>query len=179
MNAKNTKVPCGATIADYERPTFHWSARKLVNPGSKPCSRKAAGDLAGLPLCTVHLRMAREGFVDASGRVCPKPDIRNARNAPRLFPHGLCDWAHKLPRHRPLLGPSAPLKGEFVIKLEDGSEIWRLKAGDPRFEHSLGIVTRADVRNARAGKPVLLLAMHDQDHVEWAQLRSAGKGGAR
>jgi hypothetical protein len=75
-------------------------------------------------------------------------------------------------RVRKILGLPAPMSGKFVVKLTDGHEIWRLDAADPRFAHSLGLVAPRDVRAARDGRPVQLLDLDDQDHVQWAQVRS-------
>jgi hypothetical protein len=171
-NPKNKRTRCEATVEDYERPAFHWHG-KVMSPGAKQCSRYSVEVIGKIALCRTHLRMAREGFVEPTGDVRSKLDIRAARSHPAMHPHGLCNWVHKLPRERTLLGPTAALHGEFVVKLDDGCEIWRLKAKDPRFSHCLGIVPREDLTNARSGKAVALFGLHDQDHVEWSQIRNA------
>lgn len=172
--AASVPSQCQAIVEDFDRPKMHWH-RKVMNPGSKQCSRAPKTTVGSLALCTAHAKLAREGFMRPNGQVHPRADIRNARNAPALFPHGLEDWQMHVERKRPILGAEAPIVGSAVCALLDGCEIWRLEPADPRSKHHLCLVQRVDRLAARRGKPVLALGLDDQDHVEWAQLRASGE----
>ena len=83
---------CQAIVEDREHPAYHASMQRIMRPGSKPCSRRVTVQVKHLHLCTVHARLAREGFIAESGVVAPKADIRNVRNS-RRGARRLYDWA--------------------------------------------------------------------------------------
>lgn len=88
---------CAAIVESdrFEDGAKHYSMQRITSMGSRRCSRKATAQVGHLPCCSVHARMAREGFIAETGVVAPKQSIRDARNYPKKFPNGLYDWAKK------------------------------------------------------------------------------------
>jgi len=84
---------CQAIVEDWEHLSYFAGPQRITCPGHKPCSREAKGVVKHLHLCTTHIRMAREGLVDARGHVAPKSMIRDVRRYPKKFPRGLYTWA--------------------------------------------------------------------------------------
>jgi hypothetical protein len=94
---KGYKGPgCIATVeSDEGVPSY--SMQRIRVTRAKRCDRKATKKIGHLDLCTVHARMAREGFVDELGGVSSSSDIANARKYPRNFPGGFNNWHTKYP----------------------------------------------------------------------------------
>lgn len=75
--------------------------QRITNPGTKNCTRNAKVKLGALCLCDAHARLAREGFVEETGRVTTKNSIADVRRsndhrrkgAPLLKLNG---WANEL-----------------------------------------------------------------------------------
>lgn len=94
---------CMAVVDDYERPHWHASMQRIVIPNDKRCSRKGKALVGTLHLCTVHARLAWEGFVDVDGRVADRNTIRDHRHMrweqgrPSMAYH----WTLKLDRTKP------------------------------------------------------------------------------
>lgn len=85
---------CQAIVDDWVHLSVHAPAQRIIEPGSKGCSRKARSKVGKLCLCTTHARMAKEGFLSESGEVANRLDIRNVRKYGKIT---LNSWAKDLP----------------------------------------------------------------------------------
>ncbi len=92
---------CQAEVDDFDHPAFYAPRQRIINPGDKPCPRKGKETVGPLCLCATHAKMARAGLVSEQGRVADRNSRRDVRNFPQKFPHGLHDWASKLPKANP------------------------------------------------------------------------------
>jgi hypothetical protein len=72
-------MTCQAIVEDYEHPAYRASMQRITVPGHKQCSRKGIEQIKHLRFCKTHARLAREGFIDKSGQVMCRNDIREYR----------------------------------------------------------------------------------------------------
>lgn len=74
-----------------------YSMQRIRVTVTKRCSRKAKTKIGPLDLCTVHARLAREGFVAEDGQVSDSADIATMRRYPKKFPGGQHSWHRQYP----------------------------------------------------------------------------------
>ncbi len=90
------RLRCAAICDDFDRLKVHAPAQRISVPGDKKCSKYVTERLGHLELCGQHAKMAREGLLDANGRVASRADINNVRKYPKQFPGGLYHWLKEI-----------------------------------------------------------------------------------
>lgn len=72
LRANRSPICCQAIVEDFDRPAYHAPMQRMTLAGEKQCAKRPKTNVGGLDLCTVHARLARQGFVNKDGTVAMK-----------------------------------------------------------------------------------------------------------